>query len=339
MAYKDIAKRRLRDRERYRRRSAERTALGLCPKCGKQAPAPDRAICQPCADRTNKASRARDARLRAEGRPVRDPAKARASQRRRYRRRVEERREAGTCTLCGKASAAAERSLCDPCAEKRRARERARYRKAAAAGALYGGRNPDTRRRAGRASSSKRRRARQEAGRCERCGSRPPVAGGMSCEPCRQQRRASGKRFYDQRRQAGLCTRCCRPTIDGGSRCARCAVLEAERSQPQRKNAASRYRYWARRAAGRCTDCNRPSQGAARCEPCATRSHERSQHFRGLPSYPPRYTVMDPVTGDDLGTWDSWEDVAVAVAYSRLSLDRVEVLVDRSPMDTLTAWT
>ena len=339
MPYRDISKRRARDRERYHRRTAARRAQGLCPSCGKHPPESDRALCRPCADKANKGSRARSARLKAEGRPLRDLAKARASQRRRHRRRIDERLAAGSCTLCGRAPAAPERSLCDPCAGKRRARERARYRKAAAAGAPYGGRNPDTRRRAGRASSSKRRRACQEAGRCVRCGARPPVEGGTTCEPCRQQRRVSGKRRYDQRRQAGLCTRCAVPTVGGESRCARCAVLGTERGRPQRKNAASRHRYWARRAAGRCTDCNRPSQGAARCVPCAERSHERSEHFRGLPSYPPRYTVIDPVTGDDLGTWESWEDVAVAIAYSKLSLDRVEVLVDQSPMDTLTAWT
>ena len=43
-------------------------------------------------------------------------------------------------------------------------------------------------------------------------------------------------------------------------------------------------------------------------------------------------------TGEDHGTWDSWEEVAMCLAFARLSLDQVEVLVDQSPMQTLTSW-
>ena len=69
MACKDVNIRRARDRERFRRRTAERIAKGLCPKCGKQPPAPERSLCETCAAKRNAASRARDARLKADRRP------------------------------------------------------------------------------------------------------------------------------------------------------------------------------------------------------------------------------------------------------------------------------
>ena len=43
MAYRDIEVRRQRDRERFRKRTAERISQGLCPRCGDRAPAASRA--------------------------------------------------------------------------------------------------------------------------------------------------------------------------------------------------------------------------------------------------------------------------------------------------------
>ena len=43
---------------------------------------------------------------------------------------------------------------------------------------------------------------------------------------------------------------------DGGSRCAPCGILEAERGNRGRKNRQARERYSRRRSAGRCVDCN-----------------------------------------------------------------------------------
>ncbi len=114
-------------------------------------------------------------------------------------------------------------------------------------------------------------------------------------------------------------------------------MRETERRSPEKKNAAARRLYARRRAKGLCTDCGEPSQGAARCEPCARRSYHRSQHFRGLPLYPPQYTVVELTTGEDHGTFDSWDEVAMCLAFARLSLDQVEVLTDQSPMATFTA--
>ena len=83
-----------------------------------------------------------------------------------------------------------------------------------------------------------------------------------------------------------------------------------------------------RRAEGRCTDCGEPSQGAARCEPCARRSWERSAYFGAMPVFDPQFTVVDLETGDEHGPYDSWEDVALALAFARLPPDRVEVITD-----------
>ena len=76
MAYADPAAQRAADRERFRKRTAERRAAGLCPRCGALPPEPGRALCDGCAAKRNLASRARDARLRAEGKSRRDPVKA-----------------------------------------------------------------------------------------------------------------------------------------------------------------------------------------------------------------------------------------------------------------------
>ena len=125
---------------------------------------------------------------------------------------------------------------------------------------------------------------------------------------CREVRQAAERARYAERRAAGICTRCEAPTFDGDARCGPCAVLENSRRSPEHKNAAAR------------------------------RSYERSDHFRGMPLYPPSYTVVALDTGADHGTWDSWEEVAMCLAFARLSLDQVEVLVDQSPMQTLTSW-
>ena len=338
MAYRDDEVRRERDRERWRRRTARRRAAGLCVRCGARPPAAERSECESCAEKSRAAKRARAARLRAEGKPLRDRSKARAAERKRYRRTVDAWRAAGLCVQCGRRPTVPERTLCEPCAERRRAADRARYAAGKAAGLPYGGANPDPRRRRARAVSRRRRQERGATGLCVRCGARPPIEGGRACERCRARRQAADRKRYAERRDAGRCGRCGRPAFDGAARCAPCATLEAARRPQERRNAASRRRYAERRDAGRCTDCNRPSQGAARCEPCARRSYERSEHFRGLPLYPPEFNVIDRTTGDDLGTWNSWEEVSMCLAFGRLSYDQVEVLVDEPVISRYAAW-
>lgn len=85
MAYADPELGRQRDRERIRRRTEERRAAGLCPRCGVQPPAPERTVC---------------------------PERRNARSRRLYRKR----RAAGRCTACGAPSQGASR--CWPCAKR-----------------------------------------------------------------------------------------------------------------------------------------------------------------------------------------------------------------------------
>ena len=331
-------KRRPADRARHHRRTAERVALGLCPKCGKRPPAPERSQCAPCLEKENAAGRARDARLRAAGTPRRDPERTREYERKRRRREAETRRAEGLCTACGKLPATPGRATCEPCLEQRRADDRARYAAGKASGKLYGGASPETKRRAARAASKRRQKAWREAGLCVRCGKPPEADGGRLCAPCQEKRRAKERRKYAERRAAGLCTKCGTPAFESLSYCGPCAAIRNAGRSTERKNEAARRRYAERRACGLCTDCGEPSQGAARCEPCARRSYERSTYFRGIPLYPPQYTVVALETGEDLGTWDSWEDVALCLAFSRLSLDQVTVITDQSPVSTWAAW-
>ena len=83
--------RRQRHRERARRRTAERVALGLCPRCGNGQPAPGRGVCETCADKRRAADRARAAKRREAGiKRIRNP-EARNAEYRRARERAEQR--------------------------------------------------------------------------------------------------------------------------------------------------------------------------------------------------------------------------------------------------------
>ena len=324
------------DRARYHRRSAKRIAAGLCPRCGVVPPAPNRAICTACAEKSNKASRARDARLRAAGEPRRDPGKARAYERQRSARLAAERAAAGICTKCGHTPAEPGRRLCEPCADRRRQGERAREARARAEGKPYGGRNPENKRRIGRLASKRRREVRLATGLCPRCGKRPPAPNAAVCEPCASRRREADQQQYAERRASGSCTRCGEPAFDGSSRCSRCAALEVR--DPERKNRTNRARYARRRVRSECTDCGAPSFGASRCPACAERSYHRSAHFRGLPELPTQYTVIETATGIDHGTWDSLAQVAAALAYAKLSPEDVTLLTDSSPITSYASW-
>ena len=150
MAYRDPEVGRARDRERFRRTTAERVAQGLCPKCGKAPPEPDRSLCAACNEKRRIADRARRARRSAAGiKRVREP-KARQGEYRRARARADKRLAQGLCARCARHPPEPQRRLCARCAEKRRASARARYAAARAAGKLYGGRNPAGRRRIAR---------------------------------------------------------------------------------------------------------------------------------------------------------------------------------------------
>ena len=268
----------------------------------------------------------------------RDPAIGRMKERERSAMRAAERAAKGTCSKCGQVPAAPRRRLCEACLAKRREADRIRYRKAKAAGLIYGGRDPAGKRKSARAASKRRRQTRVDAGRCTRCGRRPPADGGTTCGPCRLKRQSVEREQYAERRAAGLCIRCGGAATGGGSRCAPCAVLEAESRPAEQKNAAARRKYAARRSCGECTDCGAVSHGAARCGPCARRSYERSGQLRGMPVYPPSYTVIEIGTGECHGTYDSEAEVAACLLFARLSPDEVEVIADTSVMNSLTSW-
>ncbi len=89
MTYRNLEEGRARDRERFRRRTAERIAHGLCPNCGKAPPEPERRLCAPCAGKRREAERVRDVKRRVAGKPrCRNSGTERARERRRASERV-----------------------------------------------------------------------------------------------------------------------------------------------------------------------------------------------------------------------------------------------------------
>ena len=337
MAYADPERRREFDRQRSHRRTAERVAQGLCPRCGRQAPAPGRAVCDPCAEKRRIADRDRAVKRRAAGiRRIRDP-KARQAEYQRARARAAERLAQGLCSKCGRHPHEPERRLCADCGECHRRRDRERYTRARDAGKPYGGKPVANKRRHARRRTRQRRHARRAAGLCIRCGRSRPVDGASSCGTCLEARRSADRQTYAARRAAGLCTRCGTPAFEGALLCGPCSVVEAG-YQPK-KNDANRARYVERRARWVCTRCGRnPTFGASRCEDCARREYSRSEHTRGMPDWDPACTVVDLSSGEDLGTWARWEDAILSLSFAGLSLDDVELLVEHSPLHSIAAW-
>ena len=327
----DSKRRREVERERTRRRTARRIALGLCPRCGNGPPAPGRAVCETCAEKRRAADRARAAIRHAAGiKRIRNP-KARKAEYRRARERAERRVARGLCAGCGRNPHEAGRRLCGNCAQRRRAAERARYRKAKLAGLKYGGKSVSARRAQGRRRSRQRRKFRQDASLCVRCGRQPPVDGGSSCKECLIARRATDKATYRSRRSTGLCVRCGIATFRGEPLCGPCTVIDARR-QPAR-NAAARRRYADRVARWICTHCGTaPSFGASRCDNCARKAYARSEHVRGLPVYAAEFNVVHAGTEEPLGVFEDWEDVVLCLAFAGLSFDEVDVLTEHAPM-------
>ena len=275
MAYRDPAEGRSKDRDRTAKLTATRIAAGLCTRCGKTEPLPERRLCAPCNEKRNAASRARDARLRAEGKPRRDRQQAKQYERERSRLQHAERKAAGICTKCGRAPARPERTTCEPCAEQHRTRDRARHARAKAEGIPYGGRDPEARRRAGRKRSRRRSEARKAVGLCIRCGNVPPEEGRSMCEPCRVDRRAAKRARHAERRAEGLCVQCAAPAPGGKTYCDPCAKARSKRRNLEAKREADRRRYAERRARGDCTSCGKPAHGAAECQACCDAARAR----------------------------------------------------------------
>ena len=181
-------------RRRYERITAERIARGMCPRCGKAKPAPDRTLCRHCGEKRRKAERARCAKAKAAGILYggRDPERCREFARDRGRRRDRARRDARTCTRCGAHPPIEGGTVCEPCHVARRDREREQYA------------------------------ARRIAGLCGRCGT-PAPSDTAYCDRCarsaakRSRKKAKNTRSrqrYVQRRVRRLCIRLCR-TVPG----------------------------------------------------------------------------------------------------------------------------
>ena len=58
-----------------------------------------------------------------------------------------------------------------------------------------------------------------------------------------------------------------------------------------------------------------------------------------MPVYDAQFTVVDLDTGDEHGPFDSFEDVALAMAFARLAPERVEVITDAPAIASIAAWT
>ena len=165
MPYKDAEQERACGRRRYERITAERIASGMCPRCGKARPAPDRTLCRHCGEKRRKAERARCAKAKAAGILYggRDPERCRAFARDRSRRRDRARRDARTCTRCGTHPPVEGGTVCEPCRVARRDREREQYA------------------------------ARRAAGLCGRCGT-PAPSDAAYCDRCARERRQTLKK-------------------------------------------------------------------------------------------------------------------------------------------------
>ena len=57
-----------------------------------------------------------------------------------------------------------------------------------------------------------------------------------------------------------------------------------------------------------------------------------------MPVYPPLFTVAELATGIEHGPLDSWEEVAMCLAFSKLSQDEVEVVTDSPVMATRNGY-
>ena len=200
---------RARERRRHQRRTAERGAAGMCPKCGKAKPAPGRSKCEQCLERARISDRARYARAKAEGRlngPNGESRRRAASAR--SRRRYEARRAAGLCGKCGQRRTQEGRSRCEPCLEHRNAADRRQWQ------------------------------LRRSAGRCGPCGA-PAPSGAARCERCstvqakRPSRKAYARKIYARRKARSECTDCGAYSA-GASRCAPCARRSYVRSGEHR---------------------------------------------------------------------------------------------------------
>ena len=207
---RDIDKRRMADRERYRQAAEDRAARGVCRRCGKREPAPERSLCSRCGEKVRSMARARYHKNRSAGRRYggRPAESRRRSARIRSERRRKEWTEAGLCTRCGSREPVEGGTTCAPCRARRQARERERYAGLKAAGI------------------------------CVKCAATPTFDGAALCLACSAVEAASGRmdrknaasrERYRALRDRNRCTPCGAPS-HGASRCPPCAERSYTRS-------------------------------------------------------------------------------------------------------------
>ena len=210
------------ERRRNRRLTAERVAQGLCTKCGKSPPEPDRRLCPSCGEKQRAAERAKYSRAKAEGKPYggRDRRERRGRGRTRAKRLYRERRAAGTCTRCGERPPAQGSTACQSCRNKRRANERDSWA------------------------------ARRAGGWCGKCGA-PVDDGAARCADCAdiqargvsaERKNAASRKRYARRRARNQCTDCGAWSA-GAARCEPCAYRSWARSAEHRGLPAAPARY------------------------------------------------------------------------------------------------
>ena len=222
MSYADPDNGRALDRERHRRRAAERIARGLCPRCGVRPMAPERRLCAECGEKKRRAERARYAAGKAAGKLYggRCVETRRRDARVRGGRRQRARREAGTCTACGRQPAAEGAAVCAACGEARRVREREIYEERRAAGCCVRCR--------GMAPAG--------ASRCRRCAARE------AARTPRERKNARDRKRYARRRARSLCEKC-GAWSGAASACEACARRSRMRSAEHRGLPAAAARY------------------------------------------------------------------------------------------------
>ena len=222
MPYRDPDDNRACERRRNRRLTAERVAQGLCPKCGKSPPEPDRRLCASCGEKKRAAERASYARAKAEGKLYggRDRRERRRRGRSRAKRLYRERRAAGTCSRCGERPPAQGSTACQSCRNKRRANERDSWA------------------------------ARRAGGWCGKCGA-PVNDGAARCADCAdiqaravsaERKSAASRKRYARRRARNQCTDCGAWSA-GAARCEPCAYRSWARSAEHRGLPAAPARY------------------------------------------------------------------------------------------------
>ena len=210
MAYKDPETERACQRRCYRRVTDERTGRGLCPKCGKAEPEPDRRLCRRCGEKRRAADRARYAKAKAAGLAYGggNVEARRKAARAKTKRRYDSRLAAGLCTKCGRRPPVEGSVSCGACKAARNARERVQWDE------------------------------RRASGLCGVCGA-PSPAGAARCDPCaaiqagRPSRKLNVRKRYARRRARNLCTDC-GAWAGNAARCDPCARRSYARAAEHR---------------------------------------------------------------------------------------------------------